>query len=221
MELHWHPMSGNSRKALMALEEVGADYTLRQVDILHGAQHTPEYRRLNPNALVPTLVDGPMVLWESSAIVYYLAEIYPQAQLFASDPAQRASMVRWLVWQPVTIMPCIRRLREQTVMLPPGQAPDADTLARAKQDLSAGLRLVGDALGSHPYLCGQFGAADIVMLPHLWYAINEMKLELSSQLTDYVARLAQRPSWRAVLARAGSPPLAWPSTVGSEPSPGG
>lgn len=208
MELHWHPMSGNSRKALMALEEVGADYTLHQVDILRGAQHAPEYRRLNPNALVPTLVDGPMVLWESSAIVYYLAEVCPEARLFASDPAQRASTVRWLVWQPVTIMPCIRRLREQTVMLRPGQAADADALTRAKQDLSAGLRLVGDALGSQPYLCGQFGVADIVMLPHMWYAINEMKLELPPQLTDYVARLAERPSWRAVLARAGTPAAA-------------
>lgn len=205
MELYWHPISGNSRKAVMALEEVGVDYALHQVDILHGAQHTPEYRRLNPNALVPTLVDGPMVLWESSAIVYYLADVHPNARLFSNDPVQQANIVRWLVWQPVQVMPCIRRLREQTVMLGPGQTADADAMAQAKQDLSACFRLVGDALGASPYLCGEFSAADIVMLPHMWYAMNDMKMNLPAQLADYVARLAERPSWRAVLARAGAP----------------
>lgn len=200
MELYWHPMSGNSRKAVMALEEVGAAYALHEVDIINGAQHAPEYRQLNPNELVPTLVDGPAVLWESSAILYYLAESRPAAGLFADDSRRRADIVRWLVWQPVNVMPCIRRLREQTVLLRPGQTPDRHALESAKHDLEDRFRFIGNALGSSPYLCGDFSAADIAMLPHLWYGAHDMKMALPTVLTDYVARLAKRPSWHAVLA---------------------
>lgn len=201
MDLYWHPMSGNSRKVVLALEETGADYVLHGVDILHGAQHDPAYRRLNPNALVPTLVDGGLVLWESSAIVYYLAERYGAPGLLGQDVAARADALRWLVWQPVTVMPCIRRLRELTVLRAPGSAPDEAALAAAKDALRERLGLVGDALGTRAYLCGAYGVADMVMLPHLWYAVHDMGIALPAVLGDYLARLAARPAWQATLAQ--------------------
>jgi glutathione S-transferase len=200
MELYWHPMSGNSRKAVFALEETGADYGLRTVDILHGAQFDAAYRRLNPNALVPTLVDGEFVLWESSAIVHYLAERYPERGLLPHGTAARANVLRWLVWQPVTIMPCIRRLRELTVLRAPDSPPDEAALAAAKEALRDRLALIGAALGTREFLCGEYGAADIVMLPHLWYAAHDMQIALPPVLTDYVARLGARPAWQSVLA---------------------
>lgn len=192
----------------MALAETGADYVLREVDILHGAQFAPQYRQLNPNALVPTLVDGDLVLWESSAIVYYLAERHPELDLLPMAAPQRANVVRWLVWQPVNVMPCIRRLRELTVLLGPGARADPVALERAKAALRDRFVQVAQALGDREYLCGAFGAADIVMLPHLWYGVHEMHLTLPDELTAYIARLGARPAWQTVLAAAAASPIA-------------
>lgn len=97
MQLHFHPASHNARRALVVAREVKADVEIVLVDILNGAQRTPEYLALNPNGLVPTLVDGDTVLWESTAIAHYLAE-KAGSPLLGSGPAGRADVIRWEAW---------------------------------------------------------------------------------------------------------------------------
>lgn len=88
----------NSVKIPIALEELGLPYALRAVNIRAGAQQAPEYRALNPNAKVPLMVDGDLVLPESGAILIHLAE--KTGRLLPTDPVARARTCEWLLVQP-------------------------------------------------------------------------------------------------------------------------
>ena len=74
MKLYHHPASYHARRAVDVAREVAAPVERVLVDLMTGAHRQPEYLALNPNGFVPTLVDGDFVLWESTAIMHYLAE---------------------------------------------------------------------------------------------------------------------------------------------------
>ncbi|HJL18572.1 MAG TPA: glutathione S-transferase family protein [Sandaracinaceae bacterium LLY-WYZ-13_1] len=97
IELFGHPYSHNARKIHWALEEMGADYEYRTVDLLKGAQKQPEFMEMNPNGRVPVIHDGDLVLYESNAILWYLAE--KNGKLLPSDSKDRALVLQWLAWQ--------------------------------------------------------------------------------------------------------------------------
>jgi GST-like protein len=87
----------NSVKIPVALEELGLPYELRSVNIRAGRQKAPDYLALNPNAKVPLLVDGDLVLPESGAILVHLAET--AGRLLPTEPAARAKAFEWLFVQ--------------------------------------------------------------------------------------------------------------------------
>jgi glutathione S-transferase len=89
-----------------ALAEIGAEYELVRIE-RDEAQADAEYRALNPLGVVPTLVDGDLVLTESAAILLYLADRYPEARL---APADRADYYRWLVFMTNTLQTTFLRL---------------------------------------------------------------------------------------------------------------
>ena len=97
--LYTAPLSGNGRKVHIFLEEVGAQYQLSRLDLLKGEQKSSEYLKLNPNGKVPTLVDDGFVLWESNAILLYLAEKFPQARLLPTGAQDRARVFQWLLFE--------------------------------------------------------------------------------------------------------------------------
>ena len=72
MQLYGYFRSGNTRKVRLCLAELSVQHELVAVDLAAGEQRSPDYLRINPNGVVPTLVDGELVLWESSAILLYL-----------------------------------------------------------------------------------------------------------------------------------------------------
>ena len=90
--------SVNVKKALWAAEELNLKYERIDAGMEHGVVKTPEYRRMNPNALVPTIEDDGFVLWESHAIVRYLAAKHGAGTLWPADLKQRADSDRWMDW---------------------------------------------------------------------------------------------------------------------------
>jgi glutathione S-transferase len=98
MKLHTFVGSPNSRKVEAVIDHLKLDVELVYHDFLAGDLRLPEYTGLNPNAQVPTLIDGDFVLWESNAIMQYLADKVPGNTLFPRDPRTRADIVRWLSW---------------------------------------------------------------------------------------------------------------------------
>ena len=90
--------SVNVKKAMWAVEELGLKYERIDAGLHFGVTKTPEYRRMNPNSLVPTIDDDGFVLWESHAIVRYLAAKHGAGTLCPTDLRVRADAERWMDW---------------------------------------------------------------------------------------------------------------------------
>jgi len=196
LELYAFPLSGNSRKAALTLEEVGAEYQYRQIDLMQGEQKQSAYLQINPNGKVPVLRDGELLLWESSAIMLYLAEKFPAAGLIPTDLDKRGQLYQWLVWQPGTFNPPVSALNGQ-LMFTPADQQDPQAIQELRETIRQNTEIIGARLGDQPFLLGGFSLADIVMLPHL-SAADDRGVELTTRMREYLQRLQNRPSWQKV-----------------------
>lgn len=98
MQLHYYP-SNASMVPHLVLEELGVPYELVLVDRGVNAHKSPAYLRLNPNGLIPVLVDGDLVLYETAAVCLHLADTHPNAGLAPPlGTPQRAQFYKWLMW---------------------------------------------------------------------------------------------------------------------------
>lgn len=197
MRLYGFWRSGNTRKVRLCLAELAVDYDFVVVDLAAGAQHAPDYLRINPNGLVPTLVDGELTLWESSAILLYLAEKYPHGGLLPQALDERARVYKWLLWQPATFNPPRQRLVAE--MAKPEAARDAHAIATLRGSIARKLEILAEALAGNDYLLGRYTLADLVMLPHL-AALRDADFALPGTIYRYLDRLAARPAWQTTLA---------------------
>ncbi|RKH64865.1 glutathione S-transferase family protein [Corallococcus sp. AB049A] len=98
MKLYFHPLSGNSRRVLLVAAHLDIPLERIVVDLTTGKQREASYLGINPNGRVPVLDDGGFVLWESRAIMVYLAEKTPGQTLLPADAQGRADVNRWLFW---------------------------------------------------------------------------------------------------------------------------
>ena len=103
LQLYYHP-SPNPLKIALFLEEAGLPYELMPIDTRKGDQHSPAFRAINPNAKTPALVDGDVKVFDSTAILLYLAEKSGQF-LPANTPAARGQMLSWLMFVATGIGP--------------------------------------------------------------------------------------------------------------------
>ena len=144
----------NVRKVLWGCEELGLAY--RRID--HGGSFgggkDPAYLAKNPNGLVPTLEDGGFVLWESHAILRYLANSAAGAALYPSERHQRALVDQWLDWQAVHQAAAVRGLAQ--ALAKPGGPP-----ASALEDAERIFSILEERLDACAYLTGDsFTLAD-------------------------------------------------------------
>src|SRR5262249_54419706 len=101
MKLYTFIGSPHSRKVEAVIRQLGLAVDVEYLDLLAGELRLPPYVALNPNAKVPTLVDGDVTLWESNAILQYLADKEGRATLLPRAAAARADVVRWQFWEAV------------------------------------------------------------------------------------------------------------------------
>jgi glutathione S-transferase len=99
MKLYYHPNSPNCVDVLATANHLGIELDFQVVDLLKGAQKNSDYLKINPNGRVPTLADGDFILWESNAIMQYLASKKPGNSLWPDDAKTRADISRWQFWQ--------------------------------------------------------------------------------------------------------------------------
>lgn len=118
MRLYQHPMSANSRAATLAALWLKAPVEMVFVDLAKGEQRLPEYLKLNPNHRVPVLEDGDFYLWESRAIMQYLADKTPGQTLYPTDPRTRADVNRWLFWSGQHFAPAVSIFFWENVVKP-------------------------------------------------------------------------------------------------------
>jgi glutathione S-transferase len=189
----------NVRKVLWLCEELELPYELQQWGSGHRSTDTPEFRALNPNALVPVIRDGEVVLWESNTICRYLAASRGSTGLLPGIPAQRALVEQWMDWQSGELNNSWRYAFMALVRKSPAHTDSASVAAgvdswnRHMGMLDEQLRRTGAfAAGT------RFTVADIVLglSTHRWF-MTPMERPALSAVADYYERLSQRPAFLA------------------------
>ncbi len=99
MKLYIFPPSGRVLGIVALKNHLALDCEVRSIDLGRGDQLTPQYLALNPNKKMPTLEDDGFVLWESNAILFYLAAKRPDSGLWPADLRGQADVLRWLTWE--------------------------------------------------------------------------------------------------------------------------
>jgi glutathione S-transferase len=107
MRLYQHPMSANARAAILTVYELNAPVDLVFVDLQKQEQIQPAFLKKNPNHRVPVLEDGDFHLWESRAIMQYLADKTPGQTIYPTELRARADVNRWLFWSGQHFAPAI------------------------------------------------------------------------------------------------------------------
>ena len=154
--------SGNVQKVLFYLEETGTPYEREDYGRQFNNTQTPEYLLLNPNAKVPTLIDGDLAIWESNTILRYLAT-KAGSPFYPTDAAARTHVERWMDWQLGNLnSPYLFMFRESK--LAPEQR-SSDFAAQAKT-LGAELSILDGRLAHSPWLGGSaMSIADMCLSP--------------------------------------------------------
>jgi glutathione S-transferase len=190
----------NVRKVVWAAQETGAPFTRSDAGMAFGVVKTPEYLAMNPNALVPTLQDGDLALWESNVIVRYLFAKYSDGSLYPADLAQRFDAERWMDWQQTTLNRAGGAAFVQWFRTPIEKRDQAaiDQSTAAMEPLLVQLerQLTGRA-----YLCGaDFSMADIPVACdiHRWFALPQPRASYP-HLERWFASILERPATHGVL----------------------
>lgn len=185
----------NARKVAIALEEMELPWKLHPIDILEGEQLTPEFLRLNPNNKTPVILDddGPggreLVLWESGAILLYLAE--KTGQFIPADPASRAVCWQWLMFQMSGVGPMFGQAVHFT-----HYAKDKHPYAieRYTREVDRLLMVINGRLAEAEWLAGdEYSIADMATLPFLRRQILE-KAERFPSLERWAEAMMKRPA---------------------------
>lgn len=154
--------SGNVQKVLFVLEEIGLPYVREDYGRQFGNTTTDEYKKLNPNSKVPTLVDGDTVIWESNSILRYLAALHAP-QLTGATPAEKTYVERWMDWLLASVNTPYVAVFKDAKKEPAERAAD---FAAQSADLVAQLKILnGHIAGKSFFALDRFTLADVALAP--------------------------------------------------------
>ncbi|MBL6600787.1 MAG: glutathione S-transferase family protein [Alphaproteobacteria bacterium] len=197
LTIHGRNNSSNVQKVVWALNEMKVPYERTDAGGAFGIVNTPDYLAMNPNARVPTMDEDGFILWESNAIVRYLANKHDKGGLCPSDPRQHADADRWMDWQQTTLGPTMTPIFWNLVRTP---EPDRDMkLVESSKTAMVGLgKIIDDALNGRAFLAGDgFTMADIpaAIQIYRWVALVEDRPSLPN-LEAWYDRLCQREAFK-------------------------
>ena len=198
IKLYDFPMSPRARKTRIVLAEKGLQYEKVNIDITKGEQKKPEYLAINPYGKVPALQDNGTTVYESSIVMEYLNDKYPNPPLMPADAGQRARARVLMHLGDNAYDGALGAIVGEVFFKLKGQA-DQNVIAKAKQDLTACFERLERELGSNDYLVGTFSLADICFAT--WAPLfGPLQVEVPSQCSKvnaWLARLKERPSVKA------------------------
>ena len=201
----------NGWKPVIFLEEAGVAYDLTHVDFAKKAQKAPDYVKLNPNGRIPTVVDrsnGDFAVFESGAILWYLAEKY--GRFLPTDANARSEVLQWLMFQMAGIGPMMgQAMYFQRIAAPNGQE-EPFSIKRYVDESRRLLEVLNARLDGREYLVGDYSIADMATYP--WArAFHWAKVEVSdlSHLKAWFDRLDARPAIQKALTVPKAVPAFW------------
>jgi glutathione S-transferase len=215
IQLHYYPSTAAMIPHIL-LEEIGVPYERVPVDRAVGAHKRPEYLRLNPNGLIPVLVDGDLVLYETAAIALHLCDTHPQARLApAVGTAERAHFYKWLVWLTNTLQATLIVYFYPERWVNEGNAGGvAEVKSHAEARVATLLEQLDAELARHggPWFCGvEYTALDAYVFTLCRWTRNfrnETPARSRQHLGPYLQRMLERPALQRVIANEQlQPPL--------------
>jgi len=195
IEVHGRRNSLNVQKVMWALGELGLAYRRRDVGGSFG--YPDDYAALNPNPLVPALVDGPVRMWESNACVRYLARSYGDGTLWPADPVELARADQWMDWQATRLGPAFLPAFIQLIRMP-GDKRNSQVVETGLESTAALYRLLDRQLGERPFIAGpSFTMGDIPLGPmtYRYFTLDIERPELPN-VRAWFERLAAREAFR-------------------------
>jgi len=192
MKLYEFPPT-RSIRVRWTLQELGVPFESEQVRLPLGENRTPEFLKLNPAGKLPVLVDGDLVLNESVAIVLYLADKFPQKQLFPTALRERAEAYRWLLFAATDLEQPLWRIARNEFVYPEAERVAADIpIARHEARQAAGI--VDAHLDGASFMVGErVSVVDFVMAYTLDWAETAGCLDGCASAKAYLERMYARP----------------------------
>ena len=193
---------GNSRsramRCLWMLEEMGEPYQLIEKSTRTDELQSAEYLRLNPNARIPTLVDGDLVLWESMAINLYLAQKY-EGPMYCAEPKVLGLAAQWSFWAMLEMEGLLLDLMQHRAVLPEF-ARDASYAERDELLLRKPLEVLDNALTARGHLAGgSFTVAGLNVASILvWGKMGRLDLSAHLSVKRWLDSCLARPAYSRV-----------------------
>lgn len=187
----------NVQKVLWTCAELGLPFERVDAGMAFGVNNTAEYKSMNPNGLVPTIDDDGFVLWESHAIVRYLARKHGVGKLLPADAHAAADADRWMEWFSTTLWLNLKPVFWNLVRTPPKKRDMALVESSCKQ-MTANLAIVDAWLGSREHMAGNtFSIGDIPMGVAAWRWYNvPIERPAFSNLAAWYGRICARPAFK-------------------------
>ncbi len=186
----YHAVPSRSITVHWMLEELGQPYEIELLSLEAEDHKKPGYLAVNPMGRVPALKHGDRVITETAAICAYLAETFPEGGLNVPvGSPDRAAYLRWLFFAPVTAEPAIIW---QSLNLPD------DMEYKPFAEVEEVARVLADALRGREFIAGdRMSAADVMIGATIMWGTQLMPvMPPLPELTEYWARLEQRPAWQ-------------------------
>ena len=199
MRLYHNPMSSNARRTLMTAIHLELPVELAEVDLMN-MDDRRRLGELNPNVKVPVLADGTFLLWESCAIMQYLAGKAPGQTLYPEAAQARADVDRWMFWCAQHFAPAIAVLTWERAWKGMTGCGDADPLevARGERELAECAFVLDNHLAGRSWVCGDsLTLADFALAAPMMYS-DKVALPLAQydHLQAWFARVQQLPAWQ-------------------------
>ena len=205
MKLYQFPFSPNCQKVVALAHEVGLPLELATVELFKGEARTPAMLAKNPNGKLPILEDDDFVLWESNAMLAYIAAKAGRADLAPTTPRERAEVDRWMAWQGAHFAPAIRKVAFERIVKKLGGlgAPDEAQVKAGMAEFAVVANVFEQSLGTKEYVCGRLSIADFALVPYAALTAScGLDLEPYPRVTAWLGRMTARDSLKKTLAAA-------------------
>jgi len=189
--------SSNVQKVLWACDELELSYQREDIGGDFGGTQESKYLAMNPNGLVPTMIDNGNVLWESNAIIRYLCENHAPNLLLPEDPWQVALAQQWMDWQQTVLAPAIRPVFWGLVRTPEDER-NVDEIAAGQTQTASAMTILDHHLSQNTFVAGSslsLGDIPVGIMAYRWFQLDIERIELP-HLVRWYQSLADRKAYR-------------------------
>jgi glutathione S-transferase len=205
MKMYSSAASPNCWKIFALARELSLAIETIPINLFNGEAKSAPFLAKNPNGRVPVLEDDGFVLWESNAILGYLASRKSSPLLLPAEPRERAEVDRWLYWESCSLSPAVWKVEFEKIIKPLlNGTPDPVAIASGTADFAAAAMVLDQALVGKEYVAGKLSIADFAIEPFISLATRDCALDITPlrQLRAWKDRMNARESVKQTMAAA-------------------